>query len=92
MELSDCFGEDASDLDIRGHAEQCYEDCYMALYKIDGKRRAQRLRTTVARHSLFKDGDGDNDDDDSNKKETGQETAADPAAAFAAAAAAELVV
>jgi len=86
MEMSDCFGEDASDLDIRGHAEQCYEDCYMAVYKVDGKRRAQRLRTTVARRSLFRD-----DDDGGGKKKkeqnNSQERVTDPAAAFAAAAA-----
>jgi len=53
MELSDCFGEDPSDLDNHGHAEQCFEDCYMAVYKIDGKPAAQRLRQTVVRNSLF---------------------------------------
>lgn len=54
MELSDCFGDDPSDLDIKGHAEQCFEDCYMSVYKIDGREWAQKLRQTVVRHSLFR--------------------------------------
>ena len=56
MELSDCFGEDPSDLDIAGHAEQCFEDCYLSVYRVDGPAGARRLRRTVVRRSLFRNG------------------------------------
>jgi len=53
MELADCFGDDPSDLDNVGGAEQCYEDCYIAILKVDGPQWALKLRETVDRHSIF---------------------------------------
>lgn len=56
MELTDCFGDDPSDLDKFGGAEQCYEDCYLAIYKCDGREWAKRLREGVedfVEYSLF---------------------------------------
>lgn len=47
MELSDCFGDDDCDLDNHGQAEQCYEDCYLAIYKKDGREHAMRLKNAV---------------------------------------------
>lgn len=56
MELTDCFGDDPSDLDKFGGAEQCYEDCYLAIYKCDGRDWAMRLREGVedfVEYSMF---------------------------------------
>lgn len=47
MELADCFGDDASDLDNEGAAEQCAEDCYLAIYKCDGRLWALQLREAM---------------------------------------------
>ena len=52
MEMSDCFGDDPIDLDNLGQAEQCYEDCYIAVYKVDGLEWALQLRETVDRDSI----------------------------------------
>ena len=47
MELSDVFGNDFSDIDDLGLANQCFEDCYIAIYKIDGEEAARELRKRV---------------------------------------------
>lgn len=52
MELSDCFGDDPSDLDNGGYAELCFEDCYVAIYKVDGEEWARRLRQMVLGRSV----------------------------------------
>jgi predicted membrane chloride channel (bestrophin family) len=44
MELSDCFNDDPNDFDSSGHAAVCYEDIYMAIYKVDGEEWAMQLR------------------------------------------------
>jgi hypothetical protein len=47
MELSDPFGDDPSDFDDLGHAQLCFEDCYIATYKLDGEQWARSLRDKV---------------------------------------------
>lgn len=47
MELSDCFGDDPSDLDNLGGAQLVIEDCYIAVYKLDGEEWERRLRGKV---------------------------------------------
>jgi hypothetical protein len=47
MELSDCFGEDSSNLYYLGHAQVCFEDCYIAVYKFDGYKWARNLHEKV---------------------------------------------
>ena len=49
MELADCFGDDGSDLDDEGAAGQCAEDCYLAMYKCDGRLWALQLREAMER-------------------------------------------
>jgi predicted membrane chloride channel (bestrophin family) len=47
MELTDPFGEDPSDFDALGHAQMAFEDCYIAIYKLDGGKWAAALRQRV---------------------------------------------
>ena len=47
MELTDCFGDDPSDLDQQRMIEMYCEDCYLAVYKTDGRQWATRLRATA---------------------------------------------
>ena len=44
MELSDPFGNDPSDFDDLGHAQLAMEDCYICIYRLDGKAWAKALR------------------------------------------------
>ena len=44
MELSDNFGDDAVDFDDLGYAQLCFEDCYIAIYKLDGENWARKLK------------------------------------------------
>lgn len=44
MEISDCFGDDPCDFDDLGHAQLCFEDIYVSIYKLDGQEWAQKLR------------------------------------------------
>ncbi|KAL7568530.1 hypothetical protein ACA910_002645 [Epithemia clementina (nom. ined.)] len=44
MELSDPFGEDPSDFDDLGHGQMAMEDCYISIYRLDGKSWAKALR------------------------------------------------
>jgi len=46
-EIADPFGDDPSDFDDLGHAQMCFEDAYVAIYKLDGERWARRLRRKV---------------------------------------------
>lgn len=47
MELSDMFGEDPCDFDNLGFAQICFEDQYIAIYKLDGQEWACKLRERV---------------------------------------------
>jgi hypothetical protein len=47
MELADVFGDDPSDFDNLGYAQATFEDCYIAVYKLDGEAWARRLRKKV---------------------------------------------
>lgn len=47
MELADVFGDDPSDFDNLGHAQATFEDCYIAVYNLDGEAWARRLRKKV---------------------------------------------
>ncbi|EEC44724.1 predicted protein [Phaeodactylum tricornutum CCAP 1055/1] len=49
MELSDCFGDDPSDFDDLGHAQMCFEDIYISIYKLDGEPWARKLRTRLSK-------------------------------------------
>ena len=54
MELSDVFGDDENDLDNSGYAAVLYEDCYIAIYKVDGIDWAHHLKNrfvTYCEHS-----------------------------------------
>lgn len=45
------FGDDPSDLDNLGWAEQCFEDCYVSIYKVDGHEWALKLREAIEEKS-----------------------------------------
>jgi predicted membrane chloride channel (bestrophin family) len=47
IELTDPFGDDPSDFDDLGHAQMTFEDCYIAIYKLDGDQWAAALRRRV---------------------------------------------
>ena len=47
MQLSDPFGDDPVDFDNLGYAQLCFEDCYISVFKIDGKEWAHKLRSRV---------------------------------------------
>lgn len=48
VELTDNFGDDPSDFDALGLMQICFEDCYWAIYQLDGDAWAQALRKRVA--------------------------------------------
>jgi predicted membrane chloride channel (bestrophin family) len=47
IELSDTFGDDPSDYDLMGYAQMCMEDCYLAIYKMDGEESALLLKKSM---------------------------------------------
>mmetsp|Transcript_22222 Transcript_22222/g.65839 ORF Transcript_22222/g.65839 Transcript_22222/m.65839 type:complete len:228 (-) Transcript_22222:252-935(-) len=48
MELDDPFGDDPNDFDDLGMAQMVFEDIYITLYKLDGSKTAEELRSKVA--------------------------------------------
>ena len=47
VELDDTFGNDPSDFDCLGLAQLAMEDCYIMIYRLDGKDAALRLRNRL---------------------------------------------
>jgi len=48
MELDDPFGDDPNDFDDLGMAQMVFEDIYITLFKLDGSKTAEELRSKVA--------------------------------------------
>jgi len=53
VELADSFGNDPSDFDDLGQAQMTMEDCYISIYRQDGKAWAKALRKRVKPRDLF---------------------------------------